>query len=176
MSLCFKDSRKTINKYIPEVYRTLAMWCIALLINTSTWDTFIHNWRLICTVFLQLHLGRDDVSKEDQDALLDRIRKIESDHTTSNAVKASESLREPDGTDSSHQDVYDFDDSDDDVNARPLEQKSKSNKRKVCQNSLKEFFTNTISDPLCTTRTVNCLSFECFSSKRFLRDTACIAL
>ncbi|CAF3829497.1 unnamed protein product [Rotaria sordida] len=85
------DIRKTINKYIEEQFRELAMWSIALLINTSTWYEFKHNWKLICLVFLQLSRGEGHGNRENQDALLDKIKKIKSDTNTVEAVKISES-------------------------------------------------------------------------------------
>ena len=55
------------------------MWSMALLVNTSTWYEFKHNWKLICLVFLQLYIGKDNIGKEYQDALLKKIIKIKSD-------------------------------------------------------------------------------------------------
>ncbi|CAF4396900.1 unnamed protein product, partial [Rotaria magnacalcarata] len=60
------DVRKTINKFIDERYRELTMWSIALLINTSSWFEFKHNWKLICLVLLKLHFGEDDHDREAQ--------------------------------------------------------------------------------------------------------------
>ncbi|CAF2056196.1 unnamed protein product [Rotaria magnacalcarata] len=42
-----KDMRKRVNKYLSEDAREIAMWAIALLVNTSTWSEIKENWRLI---------------------------------------------------------------------------------------------------------------------------------
>ncbi|CAF4164381.1 unnamed protein product [Rotaria sp. Silwood2] len=85
------DTRKTINKYIVEEFRELAMWSIALLINTSTWYEFKQNWKLICLVFIQLHFGESHANIEHKDALLDKIKKIKLDTNTAQAITTSES-------------------------------------------------------------------------------------
>ncbi|CAF4302833.1 unnamed protein product [Rotaria sordida] len=58
---------------------------MALLINTSTWYEFKHNWKL--------SRGEDHVNRENQDALLDKIKKIKSDTNTIETVKISESAK-----------------------------------------------------------------------------------
>lgn len=88
------------------------MWSIALLINTSTWDDFKHNWKLICLVFIQLHADEKHVNREYQDALLEKIRRIRSDPNTVAGIKASEQGANDKSNDVNHQDVYDFDDDD----------------------------------------------------------------
>lgn len=62
-----QDARKKINKYLPEQFRELALWSIALLVNSLTWTEFKHNWKLICLVFLQLHLGEEHIDQVHQD-------------------------------------------------------------------------------------------------------------
>ncbi|CAF2138916.1 unnamed protein product [Rotaria magnacalcarata] len=44
------DMRKRVNKYLSEDVREIAMWAIALLVNTSTWPEIKDNWRLICQI------------------------------------------------------------------------------------------------------------------------------
>lgn len=127
-----KDARKTINKYIPAQFRDLAMWCIALLINSPTWKDFSHDWNLICLVFVQLYLGVDQVNKENYDALLNRISKIQSDSNTNKAIKTAERLQAQDGDVSSSSQAYAFDDdNNDDVLVDLPRSKQKSKRRKV---------------------------------------------
>lgn len=136
---CFlsKDTRKTVNKYIPENFRDLAMWSISLLINTSTWDEFLHDWQLICTVFVQLHLGKEHVNKESYDNLLNRITKIQSDPNLKKVIRSTESLQIDNGNNLSSSLVYEYRDDDDDdgsdVNPRLRlpRSESRSAKRKV---------------------------------------------
>lgn len=66
------------------------MWSIALLINTSTWNEMLHNWKLICYVFLQLHVRCENPNKKYQDALLDRIVKIQTNLDICAAIKSTE--------------------------------------------------------------------------------------
>ena len=102
-----------INKLLDEKIRSLAMWSIALLINTSSWDDMMHNWKLICCVFLQLHTGIEDSKNEYHDALLSRISKIRADPNISSVIQSS-------GSDSSHpathSDTFDYNDTDEDIN------------------------------------------------------------
>ena len=107
------------------------MWSITVLINTSTWNEFKHNWKLICLVFLQLHLGNEHANRQHQDALLDKINKIKSDTNTIDGIKASETADEENENGFYQQDPYDFDD-DDDINITRSERSySQSRKRKV---------------------------------------------
>ncbi|CAF4732383.1 unnamed protein product [Rotaria sp. Silwood1] len=92
------------------------MWSIALLINTSSWLEFKHNWKLICLVFLKLHLGEEDYDRETQDALLEKINNIKSDTNTVDAIKSSEVIHEEDTTNTTGTCLYDFDDGADDDN------------------------------------------------------------
>jgi len=110
------------------------MWCISLLINTSTWDEFLQNWQLICLVFMELHLGQDNVKREHYDALLDRIRKIRSDATIKKAINATGNLPDDDdgGKDISSSSVYDYRNDDADTNLQlPRSNSSSSKRRKV---------------------------------------------
>ncbi|CAF2146074.1 unnamed protein product [Rotaria magnacalcarata] len=54
-----KDMRKRVNKYLSEDAREIAMWAIALLVNTSTWSEIKENWRLIYQVFLIINITND---------------------------------------------------------------------------------------------------------------------
>ncbi|CAF2149342.1 unnamed protein product [Rotaria magnacalcarata] len=110
------DVRKTINKFIDERYRELAMWSIALLINTSSWFEFKHNWKLICLVLLKLHFGEDDHDREAQDALLEKINNIKSDANTVDAIKCIQVIQEEDTAKATGAYLYDFDDGADDDN------------------------------------------------------------
>jgi hypothetical protein len=71
--------RKKVNKLLHQSIRNLAMWSISLLINTSTWNEMMHNWKPICCVFLQLHVNSENTSNQHCDALLKKIAKIRSD-------------------------------------------------------------------------------------------------
>lgn len=107
------------------------MWCVALLVNTSTWVEFKHNWKLICIVFLELHQGSEHVNNEHQDALLDRICKIKSDTNAIHAINASAKIEnEEEENHVFSQDPYDFDDDIDITrnNARSIQRRSNSNK------------------------------------------------
>ncbi len=129
-----KDARKKINKYIPAEFRDLAMWCIALLINSSTWKDFIHDWHLICLVFIQLHLEVSQVNKEHYDALLNRISRIQSDANTKKTIKMAESLDVEDENALSSSQIYTFDDDDFDVQVDLPRNKQKPKRRKVREN------------------------------------------
>ncbi|CAF1463253.1 unnamed protein product, partial [Rotaria sordida] len=83
------DTRRTINKFIIKEYREIAIWSIALLINSCTWIEFKYNWKIICLVFLEIHRGEKHTKQKYQDILLDKIRKIKSDSNTYSAVKSS---------------------------------------------------------------------------------------
>ena len=124
-----KDTRKIVNKYIPETLRDLAMWSIALLTNTSTWCEFVYNWKLICLVFIQLHLGDEHVNKEHQDALIYKISKIKNDLNTVNAIKLSEAAQNENGADLFQSDVYTY--VDDELNSQTTENNSSSTQKKV---------------------------------------------
>lgn len=107
------------------------MWCIALLINSCTWQEFKYVWGLICVVFLRIHLGQEHANHEHQDALLDKIQKVKSDSDTFNAVKSINSYDYKNTEESCIEDIYEFsDDEYDDVGAidGPL---SRRNKKKV---------------------------------------------
>ena len=88
------------------------MWSIALLINTSMWNEFKNNWKLICLVFLQLHFGDDHMKEQYQDALLEKISKIKSDPNVMQGIKFTEKTEEDEGEESEgcHKDCYDFQD------------------------------------------------------------------
>ncbi|CAF1441600.1 unnamed protein product [Adineta ricciae] len=104
------DSRKMVNKLLGESLRDLAMWSIAVLINTSTWCEFKSNWELICVVFLEIHCGDDHIHKENQDALLNKIIKIRSDPNIVVAIKSCDGLPDENVDECHGFDVYDFSD------------------------------------------------------------------
>ncbi|CAF1474305.1 unnamed protein product [Adineta steineri] len=126
-----KDARITINKFIPGQLRELAMWSIALLVNTSMWSDFRHSWKLICLVFLELHLGEDHVNQEHQDALLHKLTKIKSDTNTIDAIKLSDCVEDDNSEESSSTDVYNFDDVEDDDDRKSVAHVSKLTKEKI---------------------------------------------
>jgi len=107
------------------------MWSIALLINTSTWHEFKNNWKLICLVFLQLHLGEDHLHREHQDSLLDKISKIKSDTNTIDAIELANLVEGDNETELSTIDVYHFDDDEGNDGIEPEANVSKSTKKKV---------------------------------------------
>lgn len=88
------------------------MWSIALLINTSTWSEVVHNWELICLVFMELHLGNESIDRQHHDALLDKISKIEGDPNASTIINSidDESIET-----ANNQDPFEYDDSEDDL-------------------------------------------------------------
>ncbi|CAF0802050.1 unnamed protein product [Rotaria sordida] len=45
--LCVRNCTFGATNDAHHTYRSLAMWCIALLIHTLTWNEFLHNWTLI---------------------------------------------------------------------------------------------------------------------------------
>ncbi|CAF0902184.1 unnamed protein product [Adineta steineri] len=142
-----KDTRKNINKYIEKKYRELAMWSIALLINTGTWVEFQNNWRLVCYVFLQLHLGEENLNQEYQDALLQKITQIKTDSNTLDAMKSSDSIQDVNTKESSDFDEYEFC-SDDDEDFHVIEThkgSSKSSRKKRIVNEEEE--ANTTESP-----------------------------
>ncbi|CAF4803751.1 unnamed protein product [Rotaria sp. Silwood1] len=103
--------RKMVNKLLDEKIRNLAMWCIALLINTSTWKEMMHNWKLICFALLQMHIGGETLNVEYQDALLDKITKIRADPNVCAIMQSTEP--EPSNTTANYN-QFDYDDIDDD--------------------------------------------------------------
>ena len=88
------------------------MWSIALLINTSTWFEFKHNWHLICLVFLKLYAGESNCEKEAQDTLLEKISRIKSDSNIIDAIKSSAIVLDEDAAKINGHHLYDFDDDD----------------------------------------------------------------
>ena len=85
------------------------MWCVALLVNTSTWEEMIHNWKLICYSFLQIHIGNDDVNREYYASLLNKISKIRADPNIFAAIETTE----PKVTESvTNYGAFDYDDND----------------------------------------------------------------
>lgn len=126
--------RKRANKHLPEYIHELAMWAIALLVNTSTWPEIKENWRIICQVFFN-YSSNDNVHLNQHYAtLLSRISKITNDPNVSRAIHQSK------GTLSNAIDQYNFnDDSEiddyDENQMHPNENIKTSNKRKRANNS-----------------------------------------
>ncbi|CAF3710828.1 unnamed protein product [Didymodactylos carnosus] len=52
--------RKITNKFMSSDLRELAMWAVAVIINTSVWSDMVANWRLICEYFLNLDTDKHD--------------------------------------------------------------------------------------------------------------------
>ena len=75
--------RKRVNKYLPEDIREFAMWCIALLVNTNTWNDMKENWRLICEVFVNYSTNQTLRFKQSYSMLLNRISHITNDPNSS---------------------------------------------------------------------------------------------
>jgi hypothetical protein len=57
----------------------IAMWSIALLINTNNWTEFQTNWLLICRTFFSWYKDTLSCSNGYYDTLLDRISRIKGD-------------------------------------------------------------------------------------------------
>ncbi|CAF3514356.1 unnamed protein product [Rotaria sp. Silwood1] len=106
------------------------MWCIALLIHASTWNEFLHNWKLICKVFIELHLGQDFINKEHQEALIDKISKIKNDTNTRNIIKSTDEVSEKNTENLYFSSIYDFDETDDEAEVQLGSNVSKSNRKK----------------------------------------------
>jgi hypothetical protein len=86
------------------------MWSVALLINTSTWKEMLENWKIICYVFLQMHVGNEDVNRQYYDTLLDKISKIRADPNISAVIQSTE----PNSSESTtNHDAFDYDDPND---------------------------------------------------------------
>lgn len=107
------------------------MWSIALLINTSTWNDFLHNWKLICIVFIELHMGQQHINKEHQESLIHKISKIKNDTNISNAIKFMDKISDDNTSESYCPNIYDFHDSDDEPDGEFFSHASKSVKKKV---------------------------------------------
>ncbi|CAF4271109.1 unnamed protein product [Rotaria magnacalcarata] len=75
----FHDMRKRVNKYLSEDAREIAMWAIALLVNTST--CFFN------------YVSNDNINfKQHHATLLSRISNITNDPNSSRAINQSEEL------------------------------------------------------------------------------------
>jgi hypothetical protein len=70
----------------------------------------MHNWKLICYVFLELHVGSEDVNQEYQDALVDKISKTRADPNIYAGIKFAESDQSESET---NDDPFDYDGTDD---------------------------------------------------------------
>jgi hypothetical protein len=141
-----QDARRTINKFIIKDYRELAMWSVALLVNTCTWEEFKCSWKLICNVFLQLHYGdeKQPINQEYQDLLLNKIQKIKSDLDTCIAVQRSDSL-EDDNNQAVLHDSYNYEFDDDDNEEDPDDLKSNNTYSKSRKRRVRNSFTAKIS-------------------------------
>ena len=106
------------------------MWCIALLINTSTWGEFLHNWKLICNVFIELHLGQQFINKEHQETLINKISKIKNDTNTRNIINSSDTISDNDTYNSHYSNINYYDDSDDETDPKLISHGSKSTRKK----------------------------------------------
>lgn len=122
------------------------MWCIALLINTSTWDEFIHNWKLICLVFIQLHLGIEHQNNEHRNALIYKISKIKNNSNTVIAIRSSGAVQGENEDDFFDSNIYDYCESDHEDNSqhtthgiKQIRQKVRIIRIKIYQNMLLTF-------------------------------------
>ncbi|CAF3628835.1 unnamed protein product [Rotaria sordida] len=122
------DMRKRVNKYLLEDMREVAMWSIALLVNSSTWPEIKENWTLICQVFLSYSTNNDINFKQHHATLLVRISKITSDPNSSRAISQSKDIL------SNRNDSFEFDDTseidDYDDNQMHTNEKTKTNNKK----------------------------------------------
>jgi hypothetical protein len=96
--------RKRVNKHLPDDIREFAMWSMALLVNTSTWEEIKENWRLICQVFLNYTTTDNFFFKQHYATVLHRISQITSDPNSSRAIEQSKQ------TISTATDPFEFDD------------------------------------------------------------------
>lgn len=90
------------------------MWSIALLVNTSMWQEFQNNWKLICFVFLQLNSDEQNKIDQYQDILLNKISKIEVDPNIKDAIETSKCDEDHISPISSTEDPYIFTEYEDD--------------------------------------------------------------
>lgn len=107
------------------------MWSIALLINTSTWDEFVHNWKLICFVFIQLHLGIEHENNEHRDALIYKISKIKNDSNTVTAIKSSEAVQDENKDDLFSSNIYDYCECEREISSIPTAHRSQAIRQNV---------------------------------------------
>ena len=97
--------RKLVNRFLADEIRELGMWSMALLINTSTWEEMLENWRLVCLVFWDYGSVKD-TSKTDRthSQLLFKISSITNDPNSKQAIQGSKTIV------TDIPDVYTFDD------------------------------------------------------------------
>ncbi|CAF4854420.1 unnamed protein product, partial [Rotaria sp. Silwood1] len=100
------DMRKRVNKYLHDDIRELAMWCVALLVNTNTWVDMKENWRLICEVFINYSTNETEIFKQHYSILLSRISQITNDPNASAAINQSKEIA------SESIDPFEYDDDD----------------------------------------------------------------
>jgi hypothetical protein len=68
------------------------MWCVALLVNTSTWVEMKENWRLICEVLLNYSINETTHFRINHSILLTHINQITNDPNSSAAIKLSREI------------------------------------------------------------------------------------
>jgi hypothetical protein len=84
-----------------------------------------------CFVFLQLHLGGENMNEQYQDALMVKISKIQSDQNTKYVIESSEILQDDDPNNISTSNIYEYYDSDGELGEKTSENRSKSKRKKV---------------------------------------------
>ena len=84
--------RKRINKYLPDVIREVAMWSMALLVNSNTYEQLKDNWRLICRVFINYSTNTTPYFAKHYTVLLSRISEITNDPNASKAITQSKDV------------------------------------------------------------------------------------
>ncbi|CAF0912387.1 unnamed protein product [Adineta ricciae] len=100
------DMRKRINKYLPDMIREFAMWSIALLVNSNTYEQLKNNWRLICRVFLNYTTNTTPYFAKHYTMLLSRISEITNEPNASKAITQSKEVV------TATDDPYEFDEED----------------------------------------------------------------
>jgi len=98
--------RKLANRHLVADIRELAMWSMALLVNTNTWEDMKDNWRLICLVFWNYNTTDNAAIERYYASLLSQIEKISNDQSLSETVKYYRSIP------IRAYDIFDFDDED----------------------------------------------------------------
>ncbi|CAF0954609.1 unnamed protein product [Adineta steineri] len=133
------DMRKRVNKHLPDEIREFAMWAMALMVNSNTYNEIKENWRLICQVFLNNTTNSNVHFKKYYTILLSRISKITIDSNASKAISNSK-----DGI-SDTNDPFEFNDEDDSFDTDE-ENELHSNKRRKTSRKKKKCSTSHVID------------------------------
>jgi hypothetical protein len=93
------------------------------------WNEFQSNWKLICIVFLQLHLDQQHMNHQHEDMLLHKISNLKSDPNIVGAINSSERVEDDDSSNSHDLDTYTFAEDIDDDRVKSTKRLSSSKKK-----------------------------------------------